>query len=112
MGSFVQVSKVNELEKGSMREVSAEGRKFLLARVGDKYYAADINCPHMGGNLAKGKLEGPVIECPLHGSQFDLGDGSVVRWLKCLTKALAFKRPKKINTYKVKIEGDKILIEI
>ncbi len=44
----------------------------LLARVGDKYYAADNRCPHMGGKLSPGKLEGTVVTCPRHGSQFDL----------------------------------------
>ena len=36
----------------------------------------------MGGKLSQGKLEGTAVTCPRHGSQFDLTDGRVVRWLK------------------------------
>jgi hypothetical protein len=34
----------------------------------------------MGGRLWEGKLEGTIVTCPLHGSQFDLSDGHVIRW--------------------------------
>ena len=50
MGDFVQVAKIGELSDGTMKEVKAQGREFLLAMVGDKYYAANGRCPHMGGH--------------------------------------------------------------
>ncbi len=116
MGAFVPVAKLDELAEGAMKEVENQGREILLARVGGKYYAADGRCPHMGGRLAQGKLEGTVVTCPRHGSQFDLRNGQVVRWLKgsgflsSLGKAL--KSPRAIATYQVKVEGDSILVEI
>jgi len=116
MANFVQVGKTGELEDGTMKEVLAQGREILLARVGDKYYAADNRCPHMRGKLSQGKLEGTVVTCPLHGSRFDLRDGQVVRWLKgsglvsMIGKAL--KSPKPLAIYNVKVEDDRILIEI
>jgi 3-phenylpropionate/trans-cinnamate dioxygenase ferredoxin subunit len=70
----------------------------------------------MGGNLSQGKLEGTVVTCPKHYSQFDLKDGRVVRWLKgsgfisAVGKAL--KSPRPLKTYNMKVEDDKILIEI
>jgi 3-phenylpropionate/trans-cinnamate dioxygenase ferredoxin subunit len=70
----------------------------------------------MGGNLAQGKLEGTVVTCPLHGSLFDLRDGHAVRWLKgsgvlsSVTKAVEGSR--QLTTYKVKVEGQSILVEI
>lgn len=82
----------------------------------DKYHAADNRCPHMGENLSQGKLEGTVVTCPRHGSQFDLVDGRVIRWLKgsglvsMIGKAL--KSPKPLATYNVKVAGDIILIKI
>ncbi len=116
MGELVEVSKIAELRDGDMRAVNAAGRKIMVARVGDDYYAADNRCPHMSGELSRGKLEGTIVTCPRHGSQFDLSDGRVVRWLKgsglisMVSKAL--KSPRPISTYQVKIEGDVILIEI
>src|SRR4030043_915711 len=105
MGEFVEVGKKNDLANGTMKEVKVEGHDILLARVADKYYAIDNRCPHFGGNLSRGHLEGTVVTCPLHGSQFDLSDGHVVRWLKgsgalsSMTKAL--KGSKQLGTYKV-----------
>lgn len=116
MANFVQAGKTGELEDGTMKEVLAQGREILLARVGDKYYAADNRCPHMRGKLSQGKLEGTVVTCPLHGSRFDLRDGQVVRWLKgaglvsMIGKAL--KSPRPLAIYNVKVEDDRILIEI
>jgi 3-phenylpropionate/trans-cinnamate dioxygenase ferredoxin subunit len=116
MADFVQASKVGELPEGTMKEVEVQGHELLLAMVGGKYYAADGHCPHMGGRLARGKLEGTVVTCPLHGSQFDLRDGQVVRWLKgsgiLSSVGKALKGPRQLATYKVKVEGDVILIEI
>lgn len=114
MSDFIEIGKTGELENGTMKEVDVQGNKVLLAKVGDRYYAADGHCPHLGGKLASGKLDGTVITCPRHGSQFDLVDGRVVRWLKGsglvsqLGKAL--KAPMPLRTYEVKSEGDRILI--
>ena len=116
MSSFIEVGKVSELEEGAIKETSAQGREILLARVGSKYYAASNRCPHMGGKLSKGKLEGTVVTCPQHNSQFDLSDGQVVRWLKGagLVSAVGklLKSPRTLVVYNVKVEGDKILVEI
>ena len=116
MGSLIEAGNSNEFQDGTMKEVLVQGREILLARVGDKYYAADNRCPHMGGKLSRGKLEGAVVACPLHGSQFDLDDGSVVRWLKGTGVISAigkiFKSPRQLTIYKVKVEKEKILIEI
>jgi len=116
MGESIEISKVGELEDGAMKVVNAAGREVLLARVGDKYYAADSHCPHMGGELSQGKLEGTVVTCPRHGSQFDLSDGRVVRWLKTSglisTVSKALKPPRPLTIYKVKVEDDRIRVEI
>jgi len=116
MSEFIEVSRVGELEDGAMKAVNAAGREVLLAKVGDKYYAAGNRCPHMGGKLSQGKLEGTVVTCPRHGSQFDLSDGHVIRWTKlpALVSRIekAIKRPRTLTTYAVKLEGDNILVEI
>ena len=116
MGRAVEVGKTAEMKEGSMKAVSIDGREILVARVGNSYYAADNHCPHMGGKLSQGKIEGTVITCPLHGSQFDLKTGEVVRWLKgtgllsIIGKAL--KSPRSLTTYDVRVEDDRVMIEI
>ena len=116
MVNFVDAGEASDFKDGTMKEVMVQGTGILLAKVGGKYYAAANRCPHFGGNLSRGKLEGTIVTCPLHGSQFDLSDGHVVRWLKgsgvlsAVGKAL--KGPKPVATYKVKVEGDKVLVDI
>jgi 3-phenylpropionate/trans-cinnamate dioxygenase ferredoxin subunit len=114
VADFVEVSKVGDLEDGAMKKVSVDGKDLLLARVGDVYYAADDRCPHMGASLSQGSLEGNIVTCPKHGSQFDLVDGHAVRWtdwsgLK-LSLATKIKSPHPVKTYEVKVEGDGILV--
>jgi 3-phenylpropionate/trans-cinnamate dioxygenase ferredoxin component len=116
MGSFVEAGKTSEFNDGMMKEVEIQGKQVLLARVGEKYFAASNSCPHMGGRLARGKLDGTIVTCPVHGSQFDLDGGHVVRWLKgsgvlsSIGKALKGQQP--LTIYNVKVEGESILVEI
>ena len=115
MGEFTEVSKMGELKNGTMRAVSAAGREILLSRVGDKYYAVDNLCPHMKGNLSQGKLESTVVTCPLHGSQFDISNGQVVRWLRggLMSKiGSALKLSKDLTVYNVKVEDGRVLVEV
>ena len=116
MGILVEVSKTSDLKDGAMKAVSVNGREILLAKVGDKYYAADNHCTHMGGKLSQGKLERTVVTCPLHGSQFDLSDGRVARWLKgsgaVSSIGRVLKPPRQLTIYNVKVEDDRVMIEI
>jgi len=116
MSNWVEIGKTSELGDGAMKEALVGDRAVLFARIGDSYYAADNRCPHMGGRLSSGRLERAVVTCPLHGSQFDLKNGQVVRWLKgsgFLSKVgKILKSPRQLTTYKVRVEDDKILIEM
>ena len=115
MGEFTEVSKTDELKNGTMRAVSARGHEILLAKVGDKYYAVDGRCPHRKGNLSQGKLEGTVVTCPRHGSQFDISNGRIVRWLKggLMSKvSRALKMSKDLTVYNVKVEDGRVLVEV
>jgi 3-phenylpropionate/trans-cinnamate dioxygenase ferredoxin subunit len=115
MSKYTEVAKIAELKSGTMKMVLAEGREILLARVGDKYFATDNRCPHMKGDLSHGKLEGTVVTCPRHGSQFDITNGQVLRWLEGgLMSKLGgiLKTPKALTAYNLKVENGKILVEI
>jgi 3-phenylpropionate/trans-cinnamate dioxygenase ferredoxin subunit len=75
-------------------------------------FVADATCPHLGGNLSDGTLEGTLLTCPRHNSQFDLRDGRVVRWTDwhgaTLSVAKALKHPRPLGTYPLKIKGNTI----
>jgi nitrite reductase/ring-hydroxylating ferredoxin subunit len=115
MGEFTEVFKIDELKNGTMKAVNVAGHQILLARVGDKYYAVDNLCSHMKGNLSQGKLEVTVVTCPLHGSQFDVTNGRLVRWLKggLMSKVgKALKPSKDLTVYNVKVEDGRVLVEV
>lgn len=114
--NMVELGKVGDLKAGEMKMLRVQGREILLARDEDTYYAADNRCQHMGGNLSQGKLEGSIVTCPRHGSQFDLKDGHVVRWttwpsaLVTVDQIRSRRRPHPV--FPVVIEGNKILVKI
>jgi len=116
MGKLTRIANINDLTEGTMKKYQVQGTEILIARIEGKYYAAQNKCPHLGGDLSKGKLEGNIVTCPRHGSQFNLTDGSVVRWLKgtglisVIGKTL--KSPRKLITYNTKIDGQDIMMEI
>ena len=116
MGDFVEIARIDELSDEEMKMFSLEGREILLAQLGDNYYCTDNRCPHMGGKLSKGKLNGVIVTCPLHHSQFDLTDGHVIRWTDWsgikLTLVKILKSPRPLKTHEVKIDGEKILVQI
>ena len=82
MPEYVDVAAESELKDGQMISVDVSGKQVLLARVGGTFFAVSNICPHMGGNLAAGSLDGTVVTCPKHGSQFNIRNGEVVRWLR------------------------------
>lgn len=112
---YVQVATEGEIEPGAKMLVTVGGNEIVLARVGDEYYAVESRCPHLGGRLGQGVLEGTVLTCPLHGSQFDVTDGRMVRWTTftgvAAKLARVFRRPRGLRTFPVKVEEGRIMVE-
>lgn len=75
---FVTVLPDAELPEGEMKRVDAGGVPVLLVRREGNVCALAHTCSHAGGPLSEGKLEGDVVQCPWHGSRFNVKDGSVV----------------------------------
>jgi len=112
MNDFIEVVSTEGFEAGTMREIDVDGHHLLVARVGDDYFVTDGRCPHMGGHLAEGVLDGVVVTCPRHHSQFDLSDGSCLRWTDwkgaVLTIAELAKHPRPLRAYTTKVEDGKV----
>jgi len=75
---FVPVLSDAELREGEMKRADARGVPVLLVRCQGEVCALAHTCSHLGGPLSEGKLEGDVVQCPWHGSRFNVRDGSVV----------------------------------
>lgn len=72
---FVKAARLEDLADGFPRAVEAGGREAVLCRVGGSVHAVGARCPHRGGPLAEGTLDGPVLTCPWHGWRFDVRTG-------------------------------------
>ena len=75
---FVPVLADAELREGEMKRADAGGVPVLLVRCEGDVCALAHKCSHLGGPLSEGKLEGDVVQCPWHGSRFNVKDGRVV----------------------------------
>ena len=98
---FVKVAETEDVQVSQMMAVEVNDEKICLANVNGKYYAIGNVCTHMGGPLAEGKLEEYIVQCPWHGSRFDIRNGEIVR-----PPAM-----KPEPTYEVKVENNDILIK-
>jgi 3-phenylpropionate/trans-cinnamate dioxygenase ferredoxin subunit len=75
---FEKVAEVSEVPAGSVKVVKAGGIDVMLANVDGMFYALPNRCTHAGGPLGRGKLKENVVQCPLHGSRFDVRTGAIV----------------------------------
>jgi nitrite reductase/ring-hydroxylating ferredoxin subunit len=75
---FVPVSTVADLPPGHMRWVTVDRERVLLANVEGTFYALRDVCGHQRAPLSRGRLEGHVVECPLHFARFDVRTGALL----------------------------------
>lgn len=100
-GEPVTVAAADELEVNQMKLLRLRDRRIVLARTEQGYTAFDDHCTHRGGSLAGGAMICGTVQCPWHGSQFDVNTGAV--------KAGPAETP--ISTYRVEeVGGDVRLI--
>ena len=98
--SYIEIAKLDEIKPGKMLRVIVKDKKILLANVDGTIYAVEDMCSHEDASLYNGALKEDCVECPLHGSRFDLKTG--------IPKEAPATEP--IATYSVKVEGNTILI--
>jgi nitrite reductase/ring-hydroxylating ferredoxin subunit/uncharacterized membrane protein len=101
-GGPVQVAEPSELEVNQMKLVHLAGRRVVLARTAQGYVAFDDSCTHRGGSLADGVLICGTVQCPWHGSQFDVTSGAVK----------AGPAAQKIGTYAVESRDQGIFLKV
>jgi len=72
------VGKVTAVANGQMASFRVDGNQVDIANVDGQFYGFDDICTHIGCSLSDGSLNGTVVTCPCHGSQFDVRTGEVV----------------------------------
>ena len=77
MPETVALCKVDELASGQARRFDVAGHRLALVRIGEAFHVVDDECSHEDFSLSEGEVlvEDCQIECPKHGSTFDLVTG-------------------------------------
>ena len=101
MPQLVRVAKKSEIPGDTGKCVEVNGRELALFIINGKVHAIDQVCPHQGGPLAEGGLDGTIVSCPWHGWSFDVVSGACI-----------FNPAISQQTYKVKEEGEDIFVEM
>jgi nitrite reductase/ring-hydroxylating ferredoxin subunit len=104
MPEFVRIAATGDIPADGMRAFEHEGRRIAVYHVGGAWYATDDICSHEYAHLSEGWLEGEdcTVECPLHGSRFDIRTGA----------ALTLPAFQPIAVYAVRLEGEDVLVGI
>jgi 3-phenylpropionate/trans-cinnamate dioxygenase ferredoxin subunit len=74
---LVEVARVEDVPPGHAARLIIEGVPVALFNVGGDFHALDDTCTHAEASLSEGELDVDecTIECPLHGSTFDVRSG-------------------------------------
>ena len=73
--AFISVARFEDLQGKGCITVHPNGKTLVLFLYGDKVYALDNRCPHMGFPLDKGSVEDGILSCHWHHARFDLASG-------------------------------------
>jgi len=96
-----KVADLTALGPGKSVLVNVNGENVALFRRGDEIFAIGDECPHQGGSLCAGWVEGDIVVCPLHGWEFDLRTGN------CMTVP-----GERVSRYRATIVGAAVYLEM
>lgn len=107
---YVKVASTSDLPvDGARFKVEVGDKTIMLTRISGSIYAIDNKCTHMGGSLVDGMLDGVVVTCPRHGSQFDVTAGQLLAPGHILGFAV---RAHDVPSYPIKVEETDVLLGV
>jgi len=90
----------SKLREGEVKTFRMGGRHLAIGRTGDGYFAIDDLCPHAGGSLGEGMLDGDCVLCPIHGYAYHVRTGE------------GLDDGDEVQVYEVKLEGDVLHVNL
>lgn len=106
-----KVCGISDVLEGTMKGFTVKSRYILLANVGGSFYAVDAVCPHMGGYLPIGNFENGIVTCPVHGSQYDVKTGKLVKDVSGLLKLVTGGGSRDLTSYEVEVEDGSVFVK-
>ncbi len=102
MAEWVRLCSTDEAPKaGEVTEVEAGGLPICLANVGGQLHALDNVCPHRGGPLGQGWVEGGAVLCPWHAWAFDVQTGIAAEPERA-----------EVRVFPIRNDGDEIFVDL
>ena len=77
MPDFKRVAATADIPVGQARTYVVGGREIAIFNVAGEFHAIENSCPHQGGPLAEGWIEGKIVTCPWHAWCFDVTTGAM-----------------------------------
>ena len=100
--AWIDIASKDDVPADDVMGIDVNAKSIALYQVDGEIFATDNICTHGNARLCDGFLEGHEIECPLHQGKFDIRNG----------KAMCAPLTEDIRIYPVKIEGDRVFVEM
>ena len=101
MADFVKVASTSDIPAGEGRCFELKDQQVAIFNVDGIFYALENVCPHQGGPLGEGELDGKTVTCPWHAWDFDVTTGENSE-----------DPDEKQETFEVKVDGDDVLVAV
>ncbi len=102
MSEWVRIASLAELPEGRGVRVETMGHRVAVFRIGADVYAIGDRCSHAEASLAEGEVFDHEVECPRHGSEFDLTTGE--------PRSLPATRP--VPAYEIKVQDGDVYLRL
>lgn len=102
MSEFVKLAGATDVAEGELTASDVGGVRIAVVNVDGAFHAFGDTCTHLRCSLADGDLEGTVVTCSCHGSQFDVTNGAVLRG----------PAQEPVRSYAARVEDDAVQVEI
>jgi 3-phenylpropionate/trans-cinnamate dioxygenase ferredoxin component len=100
--TWIKIAQTFDIQENKGKEIEVNGNRVAIFHANGRYYALEALCRHQDGSLAPGKINGEVVECPLHFWHYNIRTGELLDYLKGV----------KLETYNLDIRGNDIFIDI
>lgn len=102
MSDWINACATGDIDEEDLISWEYNDRKIAIYNTEKGFFATDLMCTHEEESLEDGMVIDCVIECPLHGGRFDI----------CTGKALSAPVYEDLRIYPVKVDGDRIYVQI
>lgn len=103
MLQWIDACTTDDIDEEDLIRFDYDGRTFAIYHSPDgEFFCTDGKCTHEEVHLEDGLVQGYEIECPKHNATFDYRSGEALRAPACVN----------LNSYKVRVENGRVMIEI